>query len=240
MQGFTLRSWDEHTGQGLAQEFDDAANVQDGKVLTAGDVVPYHQSNSVFDWQCRYVGALGFDMALPFLLGITVTVCKNAQDFWQVKAGSMACRRCAKKFKLTLRKRCVFGFGCPACFASKGEAELTRVLEDLQSSFEFQLLESQQSVRCADIGSDKNRELRYDRVIMYMKRRVAIEFDGQQHFVAGFGRESCQSQVHLDRCKDRQSLYNGTAMLRICYQDMLNIEEWVLHILSKASHVHGC
>ncbi len=68
MQGFTLRSWDEHKGQGLAQEFDDAANVQDGKVLTAGDVVPYHQSNSVFDWQCRYVGALRFDLALPFLL----------------------------------------------------------------------------------------------------------------------------------------------------------------------------
>ena len=63
MKGFTLRSWDKRTGQGLAQEFDDAANVQDGKALTADDVVPYHRS-TVFDWQCRYVVALSFDLAL--------------------------------------------------------------------------------------------------------------------------------------------------------------------------------
>ena len=67
MKDFTLRSWDQRTGQGLAQEFDDAANVQDGRVLTAGDVVPYHRS-TVFDWQCRYVVAVSFVLALLFLL----------------------------------------------------------------------------------------------------------------------------------------------------------------------------
>ena len=135
----------------------------------------------------------------------------------------------------------MFGYGCPACFASRGEAELTYVLENIQPSFDFELLEAQQSVKCADIDSDKHRELRYDRVITYMKRKVAIEFDGQQHFSAGFGKDSCQSQVHLDRCKDRQSLYNGTAMLRIYYQDMRSIEEWVVHTLLEVSHAYlGC
>lgn len=114
------------------------------------------------------------------------------------------------------------GQGCPTCNISKGEIEVSRVLE------KYNIIHTQQQT----FSDCKNvRKLPFDFYIPSIG--VLIEYDGRQHFevtkhfggVEGFKRRKFNDNIKTQYAKD-----NNIRLLRIAYSDYNNIEELILNL----------
>jgi very-short-patch-repair endonuclease len=102
----------------------------------------------------------------------------------------------------------IYGVGCPTCQESKGEREISYILEEMKIEF----------IRQFSFDECKNiKKLRFD---FYLpKLNTCIEFDGKQHF------ESIEFYGGIDEIKKRDEIKNifcknkKIILLRIHYKD---------------------
>ena len=132
--------------------------------------------------------------------------------------------RCKKCDKVWLAKpnNIFFGKGCPRCKSSKGEKEISRVLDELHidygTQFKFQ--------DCKD-----EHPLPFDFYIP--EKNICIEYDGRQHFepctFGGITKERAIENFELakehDKIKDEYCQANNITLIRIPYWEYENIEQ---------------
>ena len=132
--------------------------------------------------------------------------------------------RCKKCDKVWLAKpnNIFSGKGCPRCKSSKGEKEISRVLDalhiDYGTQFKFQ--------DCKD-----EHPLPFDFYIP--EKNICIEYDGRQHFepctFGGITKERAIENFELakehDKIKDEYCQVNNITLIRIPYWEYENIEQ---------------
>lgn len=114
------------------------------------------------------------------------------------------------------------GTGCPRCKSSKGEKEISRVLDELHinygTQFKFQDCKDEHSLPFDFYIPDKN---------------ICIEYDGKQHFepctFGGITKERAAENFELakehDKIKDEYCQANNITLIRIPYWEYENIEQ---------------
>lgn len=132
--------------------------------------------------------------------------------------------RCKKCDNIWLAKpnNIFFGKGCPRCKSSKGEKEISRVLDmlhiDYGTQFKFQDCKDEHPLPFDFYIPDKN---------------ICIEYDGKQHFepctFGGITKERAAENFELakehDRIKDEYCQVNNITLIRIPYWEYENIEQ---------------
>jgi len=114
------------------------------------------------------------------------------------------------------------GKGCPVCKESKGESKIAKYLKKKNINFDREkIFEGLFYKRC----------LRYDFHLTALN--LLIEFDGEGHYEACFGKTVEEKQVNLEDCQRRDKIKNEWAkannipLLRIPYWDFDRIEELI-------------
>ena len=138
------------------------------------------------------------------------------------------CRKCGCKWTASVNSL-LRGKGCPGCNESHGEREIERVLKG----------------KCVKYTRQKKfddcvykRQLPFDFYISELN--IAIEFDGQQHFVpVDFGCQDNNKVQELfeltkkrDQIKNEYCLANAIKLVRIPYTDYDNIETIIDKLLA--------
>lgn len=132
--------------------------------------------------------------------------------------------RCKKCDKVWLAKpnNIFFGKGCPRCKSSKGEKEISRVLDELHidygTQFKFQDCKGEHPLPFDFYIPEKN---------------ICIEYDGRQHFepctFGGITKEQAIENFELakehDKIKDEYCQANNITLIRIPYWEYENIEQ---------------
>lgn len=128
------------------------------------------------------------------------------------------------------------GGGCPKCSQSTGEVLIDNILEELGLEYIKQYADE----RCKD-----KKKLRFDFAIYYKDSlRLLIEFDGKQHFSAGWGEKKYRDTVKKDNIKNNFSIQENIPLLRIPFwlkQDVYYIINHVLFsldIISNSNNVY--
>lgn len=123
------------------------------------------------------------------------------------------------------------GRRCPKCSESKGEKKISKVLEEINISFESQ----------KRFNSCKYKKpLPFD---FYVNNSFLVEFDGEQHFkpadFSGRGAEwadkSFKSGQLRDNIKTKWAKDNGIPLVRIPYTEFDNIEQIIKESIEKYS-----
>lgn len=124
------------------------------------------------------------------------------------------------------------GIGCARCSASKGEALIRSILQELKIKFREQ-------VNFPDlIFPETGGRLRFDFYIDEM--RTAIEFDGAQHFepINFTGLEQAELQVSFEQLRRRDAFKNqycemrDVRLIRIPYTELDNIGDLLAEALA--------
>jgi len=121
------------------------------------------------------------------------------------------------------------GHWCPKCNESKGEKELTRIIENLGYTGSPQ--------KTYPTCKDKSL-LKFDNAIIdELPIDLLIEFDGKQHFETvdhfGGGRARCYT-IKRDILKNKWVLENNKLLLRISHVDIDHIETLIKYALMRA------
>lgn len=152
-----------------------------------------------------------------------VTVCSVKKIWWVCDKGH--------EWKATVSGR-TNGNGCPICKMSRGEKKISQVLADLRIEY----------TRWYKFPSCKHiNPLPFDFVIQYGKQKLAIEYNGSQHYIpTGFGSknknaatENFQNIVRNDEIKRVWCEKNNVPFLVIPYWEKKNIESIILGFLNK-------
>jgi phage FluMu protein Com len=112
------------------------------------------------------------------------------------------------------------GKGCPVCKESKGESKIAKYLKKKNINFDREKIFE---------GLFYKRRLRYDFHLTALN--LLIEFDGEGHYEACFGKTVEEKQVNLedtqrrDYIKNEWAKANNIPLLRIPYWDFDRIEE---------------
>ncbi|WP_146526083.1 PDDEXK family nuclease [Novipirellula artificiosorum] len=120
------------------------------------------------------------------------------------------------------------GHGCPTCSESEGERRVREALMALSIGF----LEQHRFANCKS-----KRALPFDFYVP--EHKLAIEFDGQQHYEASnyWGGEAKFEQTKRhDQIKSRFTRENALTLLRIPYWEMDSVEDLVLDALVTTSN----
>jgi len=111
------------------------------------------------------------------------------------------------------------GYGCPSCSSSKGEKRIEKYL--IKNNIEYIIQGIFQ-----DLKGDKGWCLKFD---FYLdKERVAIEFQGKQHYepIKLFGGDSqFQIQKRYDELKRLYCKKNNIRLIEISYKDFNDLEK---------------
>lgn len=110
------------------------------------------------------------------------------------------------------------GHGCPTCSQSKGEKEISRVLNSLNINF----IEQKTFSEC--LSEKTGRMLKFDFYVP--SKNLLIEYDGEQHFkpIDFFGGEKeFAKRKSLDKIKNRYVIDSGFKLLRIPFYERENI-----------------
>jgi very-short-patch-repair endonuclease len=120
--------------------------------------------------------------------------CKKHGDFLQTPASHLS------------------GQGCPICKESKGEILVNNIL----NGYEINFIRQHTFEDCVSKKNKKFcRKLPFD---FYMpSQNIAIEYDGQQHFVPVWGEESFKNMQRTDKIKNQYCKKNGIKLIRIPY-----------------------
>ena len=108
------------------------------------------------------------------------------------------------------------GQGCPSCMSSKGEDEVSRILDNFNIDYVRQW---------TDHGIPKahnGKKMAYDFYIP--TKNMVIEYDGEQHFKpinAWGGMKNLVAVKSRDSIKDKYCKDNGIGILRISYLDSI-------------------
>jgi phage FluMu protein Com len=114
------------------------------------------------------------------------------------------------------------GKGCPVCKESKGESKIAKYLKKKNINFDREKIFE---------GLFYKRRLRYDFHLTALN--LLIEFDGEGHYEACFGKTVEEKKVNLEDCQNRDKIKNEWAkrknipLLRIPYWDFDKIEELI-------------
>lgn len=132
--------------------------------------------------------------------------------------------KCEKEWKVSPSnlKR---GFGCPYCKESKGEKEISRILDKYNIEYIPQYIFND----CFYINP-----LKFD---FYLpKYNLCIEYQGQQHYkpISLFGgEEGYKNTVIRDKIKEKYCIENKIPLLKIKYTNYKNIEKILLNYIRK-------
>ena len=123
------------------------------------------------------------------------------------------------------------GTRCPKCNESKGEKEISNILNSLSIKYTSQ----KRFKECRYKNT-----LPFDFYIHNKKSKLLIEFDGEQHFksVEVFGgEESFQLTQLRDKIKNDFALSNNIPLLRIPYTEQDNIEQILTNKLKELNFI---
>lgn len=127
--------------------------------------------------------------------------------------------------------------GCPCCYISKGEAEISRVLKKLRIYHQRQYSHKQ-------CKAENGRLLYFDFFgILESGQSFFIEYDGEQHFkpIEFYGgRDKFLRRVELDKIKTQFARLNKTPLLRIAYIDFDSIETIILEWFKNIESPEAC
>lgn len=111
------------------------------------------------------------------------------------------------------------GNRCPYCYESKGEKEISRILDELKIDYVYNM------GYFKDLKCNKS-PLRPDFIIE--DKKIWIEYDGIQHYQYGKFNGDLLDLMNIkyrDKLKDDYAIKNGWKLIRIPYWDFENIEK---------------
>lgn len=124
------------------------------------------------------------------------------------------CNDCNKSFKQSPMLHMVGG-GCPKCSESRGEKEISKILD--QNNIKY--ISQYKPKGCKD-----KRQLSFDFYVPSLN--LLIEYDGKQHFEPvkyWGGKETLENVKRRDSIKDLWADKNGVGLLRITYRDDIKL-----------------
>ncbi|ADM73662.1 HNH endonuclease [Lactococcus phage 949] len=123
------------------------------------------------------------------------------------------------------------GRRCPRCNESKGEKEISDILNSLGIKY----ISQKRFKKCK-----YKKTLPFDFYVHDKKSKLLIEFDGEQHFksVEYFGGEKAFRDTQLrDQIKNDFALSNNIPLLRIPYTEQDNIEQIITNKLKELNFI---
>ena len=115
------------------------------------------------------------------------------------------------------------GYRCPYCNESKGEKEISRILDELKVDYIYNM------GYFKDLKCNK-KPLRPDFIIE--DKKIWIEYDGIQHYQYGKFNGDLLDLMNIkyrDKLKDDYAIKNGWKLIRILYWDFENIEKILIN-----------
>lgn len=139
----------------------------------------------------------------------------------------------------TVATRTHYKTGCPVCRTNKGEMELAMILTDHPRVEEHW----KKAMACEDTYTGETRMLTPDACGRTIRGRMfAIELDGKQHFESmsfngGSTMTDLADQMRRDLAKNRTLWKQGYSLLRISYQELDRIAEFVNQFIEDVDDV---
>ncbi|RNB59377.1 hypothetical protein EDM57_04335 [Brevibacillus gelatini] len=131
-------------------------------------------------------------------------------------------KTCGNTYKVT-PNMFLRGNRCPYCKESKGEKLIAKILELYNVIYNRQFaFES-----CKNIT-----KLRFDFSIKSKETHFLVEYDGIQHFIPSFGKDSFLRTKATDQIKNQYCIQNDIPLIRIPYWEYDNIEYILEHVLA--------